>query len=169
MNKKASIAYLIKQLLKRILILVTVVSVIIIVSLYVFTRYTGVVNEAGVVRGGSQRAVKQVLAGADETEMVSKVSANIEDLDGKMHFGKFPSSRDEVEKYWNSKLSEAIENYKNSDKKDASELLEESEKFFTMTNTMVNDAQNLVDVIAVILYIMLVAFVITTFARAGST
>ena len=164
MNKKASIAYLIKQLLKRILILVTVVSVIIIVSLYVFTRYTGVVNEAGVVRGGSQRAVKQVLAGADETEMVSKVSANIEDLDGKMHFGKFPSSRDEVEKYWNSKLSEAIENYKNSDKKDASELLEESEKFFTMTNTMVNDAQNLVDVIAVILYIMLVAFVITTFA-----
>lgn len=163
MKSKESIASLIKQLLNRIFIIVVVVSVVMIASLYMFTRYTAVVNQAGVVRGGSQRAVKQVLAGQDGAEMISKIDTLISTLDGKMRLGKFPSSREKVESYWKNDMAGAISNYKNADKKDPSEILDKSETFFTLTNAMVDDAQSVVDTLAIVLYILLIAFVVVTY------
>ncbi|MBQ7496559.1 MAG: methyl-accepting chemotaxis protein, partial [Selenomonas sp.] len=67
-----TIAYLIKQLLNKVFIIVSAVAFIIMISLYLFTDYAAVVNDAGIVRGGSQRIVKQVLAGADAAQLIEK-------------------------------------------------------------------------------------------------
>jgi methyl-accepting chemotaxis protein len=45
--------------------------------LYLFTRYTSVVNNAGIVRCGSQRVVKLVLAGSDESAGITAVDTNL--------------------------------------------------------------------------------------------
>jgi methyl-accepting chemotaxis protein len=67
-----TIAYLIKQLLNKVFIIVSAVAFIIMIRLYLFTDYAAVVNDAGIVRGGSQRIVKQVLAGADAAQLIEK-------------------------------------------------------------------------------------------------
>ena len=63
MQEQFTIAYLIRQLLTKVFQMVAAVVVVLIFSLYLFTSYTAVVNEAGIVRGGSQRVIKLVLAG----------------------------------------------------------------------------------------------------------
>ena len=73
MNDSGTIAALFKQRLERVSALIVAVVFVVAGSLYMFVSYTGVVNDAGIVRGGSQRVVKQVLAGADEAKTVKAV------------------------------------------------------------------------------------------------
>ena len=100
MQEQSTIAFLIRQLLTKVFQLVAVMVVVVMVSLYLFTSYTAVVNEAGIVRGGSQRVIKQVLAGADSTQATEKVESILKKLDGAILLGGFSSSRDKVESYW---------------------------------------------------------------------
>ena len=76
MTGQETIAGVIQLHLRRIFLMVAAVVAIVGFSLYLFTSYVALVNDAGVVRGGSQRIVKQVLAGAD----ASKTTAKIEGL-----------------------------------------------------------------------------------------
>ncbi|MCR5526604.1 MAG: hypothetical protein K6F39_04390 [Lachnospiraceae bacterium] len=161
MNKEMnqnSIAYLILKKLQKVFLIISVVVVIVMACLFLFTRYVAVVNNAGVVRGGSQRVIKQVFAGADYSATMTKIEGTLSKLDGSMHLGKFASRRDEVEKYWNNEIKTAITSYESTG--DGTELLENSEQFFNLTNEMVNAAQVVVDVMAVVLYILLIAFVV---------
>ena len=157
MNKQETIAYLIQRLLAQVFAIVVGVVVVVAVSLYLFTSYVAVVNDAGVVRGGSQRVVKQVLAGSDASDTTQRVESILQGLGSRMHIGSFPEKRDAAEKYWMTEVKPAISEYQKS--KDAAHLLEVSETYFAKTNEMVEAAQNLVDVMAVILYLLLAAFI----------
>lgn len=42
-------------------------------------------NDAGVVRGGSQRIVKQVLAGADASKTTAKIEGLLSGMSSRMH------------------------------------------------------------------------------------
>ncbi|MBQ6975795.1 MAG: methyl-accepting chemotaxis protein, partial [Selenomonadaceae bacterium] len=125
MNEQTTIAFLIKGLLTRVFKLVAVIVVVMIVSLYLFSSYTAVVNEAGIVRGGSQRVVKQVLAGADASQATEKVEGLLKKLDGAILLGSFSSERDKVENYWNAEVKTAIADFKNTN--EPAKLLEVSE------------------------------------------
>ena len=153
-----TIAKTINGTLGKVFFLIFGVVVLIAVSLYLFTRYTAVVNSAGIVRGGSQRVIKQVIAGADESKALSVVDTNLATIEKQMTMGKFPDSRDEVEEYWNKTIKSDIAEFKSSG--DYTVLLADSETLFTLTNQMVNDAQELVDVIATVLYVILAVFLI---------
>ncbi len=154
-----TIAEIIGNTLRKTSILIIGVVALIAVSLFLFTRYTAVVNSAGIVRGGSQRVIKQVIAGADESKALSTVEATLIAIGEQMHLGNFPESRDEVENYWNGTIKPDIEEFKQTG--DYTTLLEDSETLFQMTNQMVNDAQAVVDVLAIILYVILAAFLVT--------
>ncbi len=157
MGNQNTIAFLIKQLLMRVFKIVAVVVVIVMASLFLFTNYTAVVNEAGIVRGGSQRVVKQVLAGADESGAMEKVEGILKKLDGAILLGSFSTEYAKVFDYWNSEVKPAMAEYKNS--KNPEKLLEVSEKYFGLTNSMVDAAQSMVNVMTAVLYIILLAFV----------
>ena len=75
-----------------------------------------------------------------------------------MHLGSFPKSRDAVEVYWNDTIKPGIEEFKVTG--DYTTLLEDSETLFQMTNQMVNDAQHIVDILAIALYVILAAFLV---------
>jgi len=141
--------------------LILVVVVLIAVSLVLFTRYTAVVNSAGIVRGGSQRVVKLVLAGADESAAVGVVDTNLAQIEKQMHLGAFPASRNEVDVYWNNTIKPDIEEFKKTG--NFSVLLENSETLFKMTNQMVSDAQAVVDILATGLYVILAVFLAACF------
>ncbi len=149
-----------RTLLKGFMLIVGVV-ILIAVSLFSFTKYTAVVNSAGIVRGGSQRVIKQVIAGADESAALTAVEANLSQIGEQMHLGNFPESRDDVEEYWNKTIKPDIEDFKETG--DYTVLLADSETLFQMTNQMVNDAQVVVDILAIILYVILAVFVIACF------
>ena len=151
-----TIAYLIKQLLNKVFIIVSAVAFIIMISLYLFTDYAAVVNDAGIVRGGSQRIVKQVMAGTDAAQLIEKNEGILKRLQGEMRLGSFQDRRDEVEKYWNSEIKPAISEYQQS--KNPAGLLEKSEKYFELTNNMVASAQHMVDIMAYFLYVLLIGF-----------
>ena len=148
--------------MKQVFFLILIVVLLFAGSLYLFTRYTGVVNSAGIVRGGSQRVIKQVIAGADETKAVGVVDTNLAEIGKKMRLGKFPDSRNSVEDYWNNTIKVNIADFKANG--DYAVLLENSETLFQMTNQMVYDAQELVDTIAIGLYIILAIFVVLCFS-----
>lgn len=156
MNQE-TIAGLIRKLLQQVFMMVVGVVAIVGVSLYLFTSYVALVNDAGVVRGGSQRIVKQVLAGADASKTTAKIEGLLAGMGSRMHIGSFPDRRDEVEKYWQGEVKPAIAEYQQTKKSER--LLEVSEKYFDKTNAMVDAAQTMVDVMAVILYILLAAFI----------
>ena len=158
-TKNMTIAKTIGGTLVKVFLLIFGVVVLIAGSLYLFTQYTAVVNSAGIVRGGSQRVIKQVIAGADETKAVGVVDTNLATIEKQMTIGKFPDSRDEVEEYWNKTIKSDIAEFKASG--DYTVLLADSETLFTLTNQMVNDAQELVDIIATVLYVILAVFLIT--------
>lgn len=160
-NKDKTIAETINHTLSGVFLLIIGVVILIAVSLFLFTRYTAVVNSAGIVRGGSQRVIKQVIAKADESKALSLVDATLTQIGEQMHLGKFPASRDEVEVYWNKTIKPDIEAFKKSG--DYSVLLADSETLFQMTNQMVSDAQTLVDILATILYVILAVFLIACF------
>lgn len=163
LSKKTNqtIAETIKQTLWRGYLLTVGVVILIAVSLFLFTRYTAVVNSAGIVRGGSQRVVKQVIAGADESKALSLVDSTLSQIEKQMHLGKFPESRNAVENYWNNTIKTDIEAFKTSG--DHTVLMADSETLFSMTNQMVSDAQTLVDILAIILYVILAIFLIACF------
>lgn len=156
---KNSIAFLILSMLQKVFIIIGIVVIVLMACLFLFTKYVAVVNNAGVVRGGSQRVIKQVYAGVDSTETTAKIDSMLKKLNNSMHLGTFPKKRDEVEDYWNNQVKPAIAEYQSSG--DGSNLIEKSEKYFSLTNDMVNAAQLVVDVIAVLLYVMLIVFVVT--------
>ena len=156
-----TIAETIKRTLTGVFMLILGVVILIAVSLFLFTRYTAVVNSAGIVRGGSQRVIKLVIAGADESAAMGVVDTNLAQIEKQMHLGAFPASRDEVEVYWNDTIKKDIEAFKKSG--NFSVLLEDSETLFKMTNQMVSDAQHLVDIFAMALYVILAVFVIACF------
>ena len=156
-----TIAQTIKRTLLRGYLLTVGVVILIAVSLFLFTRYTAVVNSAGIVRGGSQRVVKQVIAGADESKALSLVDSTLAQIEKQMHLGSFPESRNAVENYWNNTIKPDIEAFKASG--DYTVLMEDSETLFGMTNQMVSDAQALVDILAIILYIILAIFLAACF------
>ena len=160
-NFDISIAETIKRTLQKMSMLILGVVILIAVSLFLFTRYTAVVNSAGIVRGGSQRVVKQVIAGADESKALALVDSTLATIEKQMHLGNFPESRDSVEEYWNKTIKPDIDAFKASG--DFSVLLADSETLFQMTNQMVSDAQTLVDILAVVLYVILAVFLITCF------
>lgn len=157
LNQQETIAYLIQRLLARVFAIVVGVVVIVGISLYLFTSYVAVVNDAGVVRGGSQRIVKQVLAGADASQTTQKIEGLLKDLGSRVHLGSFPGKRDAAEAYWNSEVKPAIAEYEQT--KNPARLLEASETYFGKTNEMVEAAQTLVDVMAVLLYVLLAGFI----------
>ncbi|MBR1859859.1 MAG: methyl-accepting chemotaxis protein, partial [Selenomonadaceae bacterium] len=159
MSDQNTIAFLIRQLLTKAFQLVVIMVLVVMVSLYLFTSYTAVVNQAGIVRGGSQRVVKQVLAGADASQTTNKIESILKDLDGSILLGGFSSSRDKVENYWNSSVKPAMNEYKTS--KDPANLLSVSEQYFDLTNEMVDKAQTMVDIMAYLLYIVLIAFTVS--------
>ena len=154
-----TIAEIIKGTLRKMILLILGVVILIAVSLFMFTKYTAVVNSAGIVRGGSQRVIKLVIAGADEAAAMKVVDTKLAEIEKQMRLGKFPESRNEVEKYWKNTIKKDIEEFKVS--KDYTVLLADSETLFQMTNEMVYDAQDLVDVLSVILYVILAVFLIT--------
>ena len=159
MSDQNTIAFLIRQLLTKAFQLVVIMVLVVMVSLYLFTSYTAVVNQAGIVRGGSQRVVKQVLAGADASQTTNKIESILKDLDGSILLGGFSSSRDKVENYWNSSVKPAMNEYKTS--KDPANLLSVSEQYFDLTNEMVDKAQTMVDIMAYLLYIVLIGFAVS--------
>ena len=130
--------------------LIVAVVILIAGSLFVFTKYTAVVNSAGIVRGGSQRVVKLVLAGADESAAVGVVETNLSQIEKQMRIGKFKESRNEVENYWNKTIKKDIEEFKVSG--DFTVLLADSETLFQMTNQMVYDAQDIGSVCSCMLF-----------------
>ena len=155
-----SISYTIKNTIQRVSILFAVVLLFIACVLYLFTRYTSVVNNAGIVRGGSQRVVKLVLAGSDESAGITAVDTNLKTIKNTMHVGSFVSSRNDVEDYWNNTIKTDITNYKSTG--DSTDLIADSETFFKMTNQMVGDAQDMVNLIANFMYFVLIAFFVAT-------
>lgn len=159
--EQQTIAYLIKQLLRRVLLVVVAVVAIVGVSLYMFASYVAVVNDAGVVRGGSQRIVKQVLAGADASKTTATIEGLLSGLGSRVHLGAFPAKRDAAEAYWQSEVKPAIAEYQETQNPD--KLLEVSETYFGKTNEMVAAAQDLVDIMAALLYVILLAFVAVVF------
>ena len=138
-KNQMTIAKTINGTLGKVFFLIFGVVVLIAVSLYLFTQYAAVVNSAGIVRGGSQRVIKQVIAGADETKAVGVVDTNLATIEKQMTIGKFPDSRDVVEEYWNKTIKSDIAEFKASG--DYTVLLADSETLFTLTNQMVYDAQ----------------------------
>ena len=160
-HKDRTIAEIIKRTLLEGYSLIVAVVILIAVSLFLFTKYTAVVNSAGIVRGGSQRVIKQVIAGADESKALAAVESNLTQIGQQMHLGNFPASRDSVEDYWNNTIKPDIDAFKASG--DFSTLLADSETLFSMTNQMVSDAQHLVDILAIILYVILAIFLISCF------
>ena len=160
-KKNRTIAQTIKRTLMGVFALILGVVVLIAVSLSMFTRYAAVVNSAGIVRGGSQRVVKLVIAGADESAAMNVVDTNLAQIEKQMTIGAFVTSREEVDVYWNNTVKSDIEAFKKSG--DFSALLANSETLFKMTNQMVSDAQHLVDILATALYVILAVFVIACF------
>ena len=161
-----TIAETIKRTLRNMFLLILGVVILIAGSLFLFTKYTAVVNSAGIVRGGSQRVIKLVIAGADESATLASVEAILIKIGEQMHLGNFPQSRDDVEDYWKKTIKPDIEEFKVSG--DFSTLLADSETLFKMTNQMVNDAQAVVDILATILYVILAAFLIVCFFNVRS-
>lgn len=165
-NDEKMISSLIKKLLSRVGIMIITVVILVIISLFVFTKCTAVVNQAGIVRGGSQRAVKQELAGQSGEKAMSSVEAIINGLQhGDSELGLivipvsgFQNSVKDVADYWNNQMKPAINSYRKDH--NADQLLEVSETFFTMTNEMVAKAQKVVDIIAYALYLILAAFLV---------
>lgn len=157
MSGQNTIAFLIRGLLLRVFKLVAAMVAVVMVSLYLFTHYASVVNEAGIVRGGSQRIVKQVLAGADSSAAMSNVENLLSKLDGAILLGSFSSRRDAVADYWTGTVKPAMNEYHAT--KDPAKLLDVSEKYFGLTNEMVAAAQSMVDLMAWVLYILLAGFV----------
>ncbi len=157
MNAQGTISFLIQGLLLNVFKLVGGMVAVVMFSLYLFTSYTAVVNEAGIVRGGSQRIVKQVLAGADSSQAMSNVENLLNKLDGAILLGSFSGKRNEVAAYWNGTVKPAMTEYQST--KNPAQLLEVSEKYFGLTNSMVDAAQSMVDLMAWILYIILIGFV----------
>ena len=80
-----TIAGVIRLYLRRIFLMVAAVVAIVGFSLYLFTSYVALVNDAGVVRGGSQRIVKQVLAGADASKTTAKLEGLLSGMSSRMH------------------------------------------------------------------------------------
>lgn len=156
-----TIAETIKRTLQKGFTLILAVVILIAVSLFLFTKYTAVVNSAGIVRGGSQRVVKQVLAGADESKALATVDSNLTKIGQQMRVGDFTESRNEVEEYWNNTIKTDIEKFKVTG--DHAVLLEDSETLFQMTNQMVSDAQTVVDILAIVLYVILALFLVACF------
>lgn len=160
-KSNTTIAQTINRTLKQGFSLILAVVVLIAASLLTFTKYTAVVNSAGIVRGGSQRVIKLVIAGADESAAVSVVEANLKQIGEQMRLGNFPDSRNAVEDYWNKTIKPDMEDFKVS--KDYTTLLTNSETLFQMTNQMVNDAQKVVDILAIILFVILAVFLVACF------
>lgn len=153
---EGSIALLIQQLLSRVFKIVAAVVVVLMVSLYLFSSYAAVVNQAGIVRGGSQRVVKLVLAGADASQVISNVEGVMKDLKGAILLGSFSSERDKVEAFWQSDVLPAIAEFRQT--QNSAKLLTSSEQLFTLTNSMVSAAQTMVHVMAWVLNVMLIGF-----------
>lgn len=158
MSEQGTIASVIRELLTKVFKLVAVMVAVMVVSLYLFASYTAVVNEAGIVRGGSQRVVKQVLAGADSTQAQEKVEGLLKKLDGAILLGSFSAERDKVADYWSRELKPTMAEFEQN--KSPEKLLSVSETYFGMTNAMVDAAQAMVDVMTYILYILLIGFVV---------
>ncbi|MBR4027473.1 MAG: HAMP domain-containing protein, partial [Lachnospiraceae bacterium] len=100
-------------------------------------------------------------AGADESKALSLVDATLTQIGEQLHLGDFPDSRDEVEVYWNNTIKPDIADFKQSG--DYAVLLADSETLFQMTNQMVYDAEAVVDILAIILYVILAIFLIVCF------
>lgn len=162
MNEQSTIAFLIRQLLTQIFTVVAGMVVIVMVSLFLVSSYASVVNEAGIVRGGSQRVVKQVLAGADASKATERVESLLKKLDGAILLGGFSGNRKQVEDYWNGTLKPAISDYQAN--KNSAPLLTASENFFDLTNAMVDSAQSMVTIMTAVMYVLLVGFVAAIWA-----
>ncbi len=158
MNK--SIGTFIRNMLAMIVAMVLVVVLMLIVSIHSFTKYAAVVNQGGVVRGGSQRMIKLVLAGEDYAKVQGNVDNLLKGLNGKINTGDFPSCRNQAESFWTEVLLPDVETYRSSG--DNSTLVKDSEEFFNITNKMVDAAQTVADRSATLLYILLAAFAMLT-------
>ena len=157
MQEQNTIAFLIRQLLTKAFQLVVVMVVGLMVSLALFTKAAEIVNQAGIVRGGSQRAVKQVLAGADAAQTIQNIDNLIQKLDGAIIIiSDFSNKHSQVDDYWQRTVKPAISEFQSN--KNPSHLLEVSENFFKLTNEMVAEAQLVVDITAYFLYVALIGF-----------
>ena len=143
--------------LRAISFLVGGVAVVIGFSLYMFASYAAVVNDAGVVRGGSQRVVKQVFAGEDSAKTIAAVEGKLASIGERMHLGSFPEKRDACEAYWNSTVKPAIAAYQAGGEEKP--LYDASEEYFAKTNEMVEAAETMVNLMAGLLALLLVFLV----------
>lgn len=154
--KGQTIRALTLRLLLWIFGIVIAFSIIFGMALAMFMDYVAVVNEAGVVRGGSQRAVKLVLAQADPTAVNTRVDGYLKSLDGRVLIGGFADARQKVEAYWNGTIKTEMADYQQTG--NSSSLIADSETFFAMTNAMVDQAQEAADIMAYALFLLLLAF-----------
>lgn len=107
-----------------------------------------VVNNSGVVRGGTQRSVKLELLGKPNDELIQKLDGLVRGLiEGDKKLGlhratdpTFLAKMQEVEREW-TKVKSLIEKVRQNPQAQA-ELLQESEKLFTTTNAAVEAAEN---------------------------
>ncbi|OHW63557.1 methyl-accepting chemotaxis protein McpC [Andreesenia angusta] len=106
-----------------------------------------VVNQAGIVRGGTQRAIKLELAGEDNSKIISAVEKNIEGLLSGSEELQLPVPHDEnfiadmeaVKSGWEELKQEIDASRASGDQK---KLLADSETFFELTNKAVSSAES---------------------------
>jgi methyl-accepting chemotaxis protein len=113
------------------------------------TDDTKVVNSAGLIRGGSQRLVKQELTGTQDDEQIKKIDSLLKGLmDGDSALGISPAKNAEFiealkeeEKAWD-KLKKTVYAYR-SNPKLAGQVLAESEVFLKISNSTAQISEKL--------------------------
>lgn len=154
-----TIAQRIRQMIGRLCFGAGICAIFLVITLFIFTRYTKVVNYAGIVRGGSQRVIKLVIANEDYSAAMEKVDSVIDGLQHgkngvpKMGNGNFQNSLSEVRTFWDGTIKDDIQEYEKS--KDPTELIAASEDYFNMTNDMVSKAEKTVSNAAILVYFVL--------------
>lgn len=112
--------------------------------------YEGVINYAGIVRGASQRAVKNELVGVDSTSIIISIDEILDEMNtgkGKRNIiyiqdSKFREEFVDIIEGWTN-LKKEISDYREGG--DRQELYIMSENFFEMTNHLVFTTQRIAE------------------------
>ena len=135
---------LLQSILVLILILLTCFMMINVKSIQGTAR---VVNYAGIVRGGTQRLVKLELAGKPNDDLIKYLDTILHDLQqgggsyqlAKLNSSTYQNNLRAVSDYWSSLKQEILSTRKYGP--EHSHLLEMSESYFELTNSLVGSAE----------------------------
>lgn len=157
----------------------------------IFLEATGeeakVINQSGVVRGGTQRSIKLELAKNPNDQLINRLDNLIEALiNGSEELGlpratdaKYVAAMQEVDNEWNRIKNLILQFRNNPNDSNYQTLLQESEKLFEITNAAVNAAEEeeargsdrlkIIELIVTILSIAIVVGIIAGSRRIAST